>query len=53
MRVTLTPHASRKSCGNTAGIEPTLIVLETIALPLSKYVSFFCQGTSDIRDLYR
>ncbi|MDM9584003.1 MULTISPECIES: hypothetical protein [unclassified Nostoc] len=30
-----------------------LIVLETIALPLSKYVSFFCQGTSDIRDLYR
>ncbi|WP_335185783.1 hypothetical protein [Nostoc sp.] len=30
-----------------------LIVLETIALPLSKYVSFFCQGTSDIRELYR
>ncbi|MBD2609256.1 hypothetical protein H6G81_33320 [Scytonema hofmannii FACHB-248] len=30
-----------------------LIVLDTIALPLSKYVSFFCQGTSDIRDLYR
>ncbi|MEH1882942.1 hypothetical protein [Nostoc sp.] len=30
-----------------------LIVLETIALPLSKYVSFFCQGTSDIWELYR
>ncbi|MEH2431168.1 MAG: hypothetical protein V7K26_27515 [Nostoc sp.] len=30
-----------------------LIVLETIALPLSKYVSFFCQSTSDIWELYR
>ncbi|MBH8565687.1 hypothetical protein I8748_26530 [Nostoc sp. CENA67] len=43
----------KKAVVTHAGIEPTLIVLETIALPLSKYVSFFCKGTSGIRELYR